>query len=150
MGCKLSHGDVSYHAQIGANPNIDHSHFHTFTGLGQQLLAIVTLGCAGAIDGSAGFFPKSLVRLYNLSLKNQPTDEEVKERRSLQYKVSSVEELVVKYGTVGIKEAISRVLGMGDVDGTRLPLCGGIPGGDREWENWKGAIGDLQAVEKSL
>ncbi|KAF4636712.1 hypothetical protein G7Y89_g1375 [Cudoniella acicularis] len=150
VGCKLSHGDVSYHAQIGANPKIDHSHFHTFTGLGQQLLPVIALGCAGAIDGSAGFFPKSVVRLYNLSVKNQPTDEEVKERRLLQYKVSSVEELVVKYGTVGIKEAISRILGMGDVDGTRLPLCGGIPGGDKEWDNWKEIIGDMEAVEKSL
>jgi 2-keto-3-deoxy-L-rhamnonate aldolase len=83
-------------------------------------------------------------------VKNQPTDEEVKERRLLQYKVSAVEELVVKYGTVGIKEAISRILGMGDVDGTRLPLVGGIPGGVREWETWKEAIEDMEAVEKSL
>jgi 2-keto-3-deoxy-L-rhamnonate aldolase len=83
-------------------------------------------------------------------VKNQPTDEEVKERRLLQYKVSAVEELVVKYGTVGIKEAISRILGMGDVDGTRLPLVGGIPGGDEEWGNWKEVIENLEAVEKSL
>jgi 2-keto-3-deoxy-L-rhamnonate aldolase len=61
-----------------------------------------------------------------------------------------VEELVVKFGTVGIKEAISRILGLGDIDGTRLPLCGGLPGGDKEWESWKGVIGDLEAVEKSL
>ena len=31
-------------------------------------------------------------------------------------------------GIVGIKEAISRILKFGDRDGTRLPLCGGIPG----------------------
>lgn len=150
VGCKLSHGDVSYHVQIAANPNIDNKHFHTFTGLGQQLLPVIALGAAGTIDGTAGFFPKSVVHLYNLSIKDTPTPEEVKERRLLQYKVSSVEELVVKYGTVGIKEAISRILGLGDIDGTRLPLCGGIPGGDKEWENWKVIIGDLDAVEKSL
>jgi len=150
VGCKLSHGDVSYHAQIGANPKIDHSHFHTFTGLGQQLLPIISLGCAGTIDGSAGFFPKSVVHLYNLSMKDNPTEREVKERRLLQYKVSAAEEIVVKFGTVGIKEAISRLLGMGDRDGTRLPLCGGLPGGDREWENWKEVIGDMEEVEKSL
>ncbi len=68
----------------------------------------------------------------------------------MQYKVSTVEELVVKFGTVGIKEAISRVLGMGDRDGTRLPLTGGIPGGDEEWENWKEAFGDLEAVENII
>jgi 2-keto-3-deoxy-L-rhamnonate aldolase len=150
VGCKLSHGDVSYHAQIGANPKIDHEHFATFTGLGQQLLPIVALGCAGTIDGSAGFFPKSVVHLYNLSVKDAPTKEEIKERRELQCKLSAVEELVVKFGTVGIKEAISRVLSLGDKDGTRLPLVGGIPGGDKEWENWKEAIGDLEAVEKTL
>ncbi|KAK0100922.1 hypothetical protein ONS95_007364 [Cadophora gregata] len=150
VGCKLSHGDVSYHAQIGASPKIDHEKFHTFTGLGQQLLPVIALGCAGTIDGAAGFFPKSVVHLYELSVKNQPTDEEVKERRLLQYKVSCVEELVVKFGTVGIKEAVSRILGMGDRDGTRLPLAGGIRGGDKEWESWKEVIGDLHAVEKSL
>ncbi len=83
-------------------------------------------------------------------MKNAPTEDEIKERRLLQYKVSCVEELVVKFGIVGIKEAISRILGMGDMDGTRLPLVGGIPGGDKEWENWKEVIGDLEAVEKSL
>lgn len=150
VGCKLSHSDISHHAQIGANPNIDNAHFHTFTGLGQQLLPVLALGCAGTIDGTAGFFPKSVVHLYNLSIKNNATEAEVKERRLLQYKLSSVEELVVKFGTVGIKEAVSRILGMGDIDGTRLPLCGGLPGGTKEWENWSGVIGDLEAVEKSL
>lgn len=150
VGCKLSHGDVSYHAQIASNPSIDHTHFHTFTGLGQQLLPVISIGCAGTIDGTAGFFPKSVVHLYNISIKDNPTETEVKERRLLQYKVSSVEELVVKFGTVGVKEAVSRILGMGDVDGTRLPLCGGMPGGDKEWESWKEVIGDLEAVEKSL
>ena len=150
VGCKLSHGDVSYHAQIGSNPKIDYNHFATFTGLGQHLLPILSLGCAGTIDGTAGFFPKSVVHLYNLSAKTQPTDAEIKERRDLQYKLSAVEELVVKYGTVGIKEATSRILGLGDRDGTRLPLFGGIPGGDKEWENWKETIGELDAVEKSM
>jgi 2-keto-3-deoxy-L-rhamnonate aldolase len=150
VGCKLSHGDVSYHAQIAASPKIDHTHFHTFTGLGQQLLPIISLGCAGTIDGTAGFFPKSVVHLYALSIKNTPTEEEIKERRLLQYKLSCVEELVVKYGTVGIKEAVSRVLGMGDQDGTRLPLEGGIPGGEAEWKNWEEVVGDLDTVEKSL
>jgi 2-keto-3-deoxy-L-rhamnonate aldolase len=150
VGCKLSHGDVSYHAQIGANPKIDKTHFHTFTGLGQQLLPVLSLGCAGTIDGTAGFFPKSVVHLYKLSVKDNPSSEEIRERRTLQYKVSSVEEIVVKYGTVGIKEATSRILGLGDKDGTRLPLCGGIPGGDKEWENWKDVIANLAAVENSL
>lgn len=150
VGCKLSHGDVSYHAQISANPKIDKTYFHTFTGLGQQLLPVISLGCVGTIDGAAGFFPKSVVHLYELSVKDDASQEEIQERRELQYKLSSVEEIVVKYGTVGIKEAISRILGFGDRDGTRLPLSGGIPGGEKEWENWKDAIAALEAVEKGL
>jgi 2-keto-3-deoxy-L-rhamnonate aldolase len=111
---------------------------------------VLSLGCAGTIDGAAGFFPRSVVFLYKLSIKENPSQEDIRERTILQYIISSVEELVVKYGTVGIKEATSRILGFGDRDGTRLPLCGGIPGGDEEWENWKGIIGDLEAVEKRL
>ncbi|KAI0856480.1 dihydrodipicolinate synthase [Xylaria cubensis] len=150
VGCKLSHGDVSVHAQIASNPDIDHDHFRTFTGLGQQLLPVVAVGAAGAIDGSAGFFPKTVVRLYELSVKNQLSDEEAQERRRLQFKVSCIEELVVRFGTVGIKEAISRLRGFGDRDGTRLPLHGGIPGGDAEWANWKSIADGVQEEEDRL
>lgn len=149
VGCKLSHGDVSQLAQIALNPAIDASHFHVFTGLGQQLLPVVSVGCVGAIDGSAGFFPKSLVRLFELSCKTQPTDQEVKDRALLQFKVSSMEEIVVKHGIVGIKEAISRLRGFGDVDGSRLPLHGTI-GGDAEWAKWEGILGAMEEVEKAL
>ncbi|KAM0279231.1 hypothetical protein ACHAQH_004688 [Verticillium albo-atrum] len=150
VGCKLSHGDASHHALIAANPAIDHAAFATFTGLGQHLLPVVSIGAAGAIDGSAGFFPRSVVRLYDLAVKVRPTDEEAAERRLLQFRISGVEEIVVKFGTVGIKEAISRLRGFGDVDGTRLPLHGGIPGGDAEWAQWKGVLEPLEAIEKSL
>ncbi|KAK7431759.1 hypothetical protein QQZ08_001698 [Neonectria magnoliae] len=150
VGCKLSHGDVSYHVQIGANPAIDAEHFHAFTGLGQQLLPVMSVGFSGAIDGSAGFFPKTLVRLYELSAKAQPTTAEAAERRLLQFKVSSMEEIVVRYGTVGIKEAVGRLRGFGDADGTRLPLFGGIPGGDAEWANWKPVLDTVDEIEKSL
>lgn len=150
VGAKLSHGDVSYHAQIASNPAIDHTKFHTFTGLGQQLLPVISIGAAGAIDGSAGFFPKTVVKLYELSIKNQPTDEEVQKRKLLQFKVSCIEEIVVKFGTVGIKEAISRLRGFGDLDGTRLPLFGGIPGGDAEWAKWKETVDILEEEENSI
>jgi 2-keto-3-deoxy-L-rhamnonate aldolase len=61
-----------------------------------------------------------------------------------------VEEIIVKHGVVGIKEATSRLRGFGDRDGTRLPLWGGIPGGDSEWDNWKDVIRELDEVEKNL
>jgi 2-keto-3-deoxy-L-rhamnonate aldolase len=150
VGCKLSHGDMSAHAQIASNPSIDHTKFHTFTGLGQQLLPLVTVGGVGAIDGCAGFFPKTVVKLYNMSVKNQVTDEEASQRRLLQYKISTMEEIIIKHGTVGIKEAISRLRGMGDRDGTRLPLYGGFPGGDAEWEAWKEAVDAMEEEENSV
>lgn len=150
VGCKLSHGDVSQLTQIASNPAIDANGFRVFTGLGQQLLPVVSVGCGGAIDASAGFFPKSLVRLFELSAKSQLTDGELAERKLLQYRVSCMEELVGRYGIPGIKEAISRLRGFGDIDGTRLPLAGGIPGGEAEWKNWKGVIDALEELEQKL
>lgn len=150
VGCKLSHGDVSQLTQIALNPTIDTKHFHVFTGLGQQLVPVVSVGCVGAIDASAGFFPKSLVRLLELANKTQPTEEEVRQRRELQYKVSCMEEIVVRHGIVGIKEAISRLRGFGDVDGTRLPLHGVVQGGDAEWKNWESVLAAMDEVEKTL
>ncbi|KAG5936757.1 hypothetical protein E4U53_000150 [Claviceps sorghi] len=149
VGCKLSHGDVSQLVQIALNPAIDSTCFHVFTGLGQQLLPVMSVGCAGAIDGSAGFFPRTLVRLLELASKQHPTDAEVQERRGLQYKVSCMEEIVVKHGIVGIKEAISRLRGFGEADGTRLPLCGMIPG-EGEWTSWEGVLKALDEVERGL
>jgi 2-keto-3-deoxy-L-rhamnonate aldolase len=122
VGAKFSHGDVSVHAQVALDPAIDHTNFAVFTGLGQHLFPVVQVGCAGAIDGLAGFFPASVVRLYELAAAEMMGKAEREEARRLQWAVSSAEELLVKWGVVGIKEAISRVCGFGDRDGTRLPL----------------------------
>lgn len=177
VGCKLSHGDVSVHAQVALHPSINDKPeaFAPFTGLGQHLLPVMSVGFVGAIDGSAGFFPRTLVRLFNLAakaegLKTEKTPavhrrnsmglwerdatllskEERKELRELQYKVSAMEELVVAHGTVGIKEAISRLRLFGDIDGTRLPLMGGLPGGDAEWAKWGEVVGAVEVIEQRL
>lgn len=134
---------------MASHPAIDHTKFLTFTGLGQQLLPVVAVGGAGAIDGQAGYFPRAAVRLYELAAKPRPSDEEIAERRTLQYKYSAMEEVVVQFGTVGIKEAISRLRGFGEGDGVRAPLCAGFPDGDKEWEKWKGEVEALEEVEKS-
>ncbi|KAF2430196.1 aldolase [Tothia fuscella] len=146
VGCKLSHGAIDDHILIASNPNIEHSKFHTFTGLGQQLLPVLSIGGAGAIDGLAAAFPKSVVKLFE-DFKETGSNAELRE---LQYKITRGEKLVVRWGTIGIREAVSRVAGFGDNDGGRLPLNGGFPDGDREWEKWRGAIEALQAVERSL
>ncbi len=69
VGCKLSHGDLSLHAQIASSPHIDSNHFALFTGLGQQLLPVLTVGGAGAIDGLAAIFPRVVVRLWEATLQ---------------------------------------------------------------------------------
>jgi 2-keto-3-deoxy-L-rhamnonate aldolase len=150
VGCKLSHGALDDHTLIASNPNIDHSKFHTFTGLGQQLLPVLTVGGAGAIDGLAGFFPKSVVRLFNLFEESNHDAKSIQAMRDVQYKISRGEKLIVKWGTVGIREATARIAGFGDVDGGRLPLQGGFPDGDREWEKWRVSIEPLRKLENTL
>jgi len=150
VGCKLSHGALDDHILIASNPKIDHSKFQTFTGLGQQLLPVLTVGGAGAIDGLAAAFPKTVVKLFQLFEKQSRDAEDLSAMRELQYKISRGEKLVVRWGTIGIREAVARIAGFGDCDGGRLPLQGGFPKGDAEWQNWQGAIEALQAVESTL
>lgn len=150
VGCKLSHGALDDFLLIASNPNIDHSKFHTFTGLGQQLLPVLTVGGAGAIDGLAAAFPKSVVRLFEMFEKQSQDAESIKAMRDLQYKISRAEKLVGRWGTVGIREAVARIAGFGDKDGGRLPLQGGFPDGDTEWQKWNGPIEALQTLESSL
>ena len=60
-----------------------------------------------------------------------------------------MEDFVARFGTVGIKEAVSRLRGFGDRDGTRLPLYGGIPGGDAEWAKWAPIVEAMEEEESS-
>lgn len=69
VGAKLSHGDLSLHTRIASNPHIDPTHFALYTGLGQQLLPVLTVGGAGAIDGLAAIFPRVVVRLWEATLQ---------------------------------------------------------------------------------
>ncbi|KAI9779050.1 MAG: hypothetical protein M1839_007716 [Geoglossum umbratile] len=146
VGCKLSHGDLSHHAQIASSPSVDHAAFATFTGLGQQLTSALTVGCAGAIDGLSGVFPRTMVHLFRLASSGENT----REVRRLQYIVSTANEMIVKHGAVGIKEAVRRVLGFGARDGMRPPLAGGLPGGEAEWDTWRQAMGDVWMEENKL
>ncbi|KAF5008870.1 hypothetical protein FDECE_4894 [Fusarium decemcellulare] len=86
----------------------------------------------------------------DVSLITQLSEQEVTERKKIQYRVSRMTELVVKHGVPGIKEATSRMRGFGQIGGTRLPLLGGIVGGDAEWSNWETIFADVEEIEKSL
>lgn len=70
------------------------------------------------------------------------------ELRELQYEIARAEELIVRWGTVGVKEGVSRILRFGERDGTRLPLKGGLP--DGEWEKWEEAFVVLGKRERQL
>lgn len=149
VGGKLSHGDISVHAQIALDPQIDHKNFHLFTGLGQQLFPALQVGCSGAVDGLAAIFPKTVVHLYTLVTQTDPLDREMLERvRELQYRISRAEELIVRFGVVGIKEAVSRVLNFGEPNGGRLPLARGM--GYGEWEKWSEEMTEMARIETEL
>jgi len=116
------------------------------------------VGGAGAIDGLAAIFPRVIVRLWEATLQGgldearsiqvSRFDCQMSVLNAVQEAVCRGEELVVGKGVPGIKSAVSRVLGMGDQDGTRLPLKGGMP--DDEWAKWTDVMDDLGALEKEL
>jgi 2-keto-3-deoxy-L-rhamnonate aldolase len=103
---------------------------------------------SGVIDGLAAFFPRTVVRLFQLATTLPLDKPRMQEIGKLQYAVSSAEEMVGKYGIVGIKEAIYRVTGMGTLEGGRLPLKGNM--GNGEWEKWSVVIERMKKLEDSL
>jgi len=129
-----SHGNVSHHVQIALHPDIDASEFRVYSGFGQQLGPIVMFGAAGVIDGLAAIYPKTVVHLFEAVKASIKDTARLKEAQSLQFKVSAAEEFIVATGIVGIREGIFRVLGMGNLEGGRMPLRGKLPEG--AWEDW--------------
>ncbi|TVY83632.1 L-threo-3-deoxy-hexylosonate aldolase [Lachnellula suecica] len=148
VGCKMSHGNVSHHLQVSLDPAIDHSNFRVFSGFGQQLGPIVLFGAAGVIDGLAAIYPATVARLFELSAKRPVEPEALKEIQKLQFVVSRAEEKLGKWGIVGIKEGIYRVLNFGNMEGGRLPLKGSLPEG--EWSSWNVAMDSMMEIEKTL
>lgn len=148
VGCKMSHGNVSHHVQVSLDPEIDHKKFRVFSGFGQQLGPIVFFGAAGVIDGLAAMYPKTVSHLMELAEKRPIEPQALEEIQKLQFAVSRAEEFIGKWGIVGIKEGVYRVLGMGTLEGGRLPLKGQLPEG--EWEKWNATTSRMQKLEDSL
>ncbi len=144
-----SHGNVSHHVQVSLDPKIDHDKFRVYSGFGQQLGPIVRFGAAGVIDGMSAFYPKTVVRLFALLEQEEQNAETNDEIFKLQYVVSKAEEFVVRYGMAGIREAVYRVAGLGNLEGGRLPLRGKMV--ESEWEKGRAAfLADIEATEASL
>jgi 2-keto-3-deoxy-L-rhamnonate aldolase len=144
----MSHGNVSYHVQVSLDPEIDHNKFKVYSGFGQQLGPIVLFDAAGVIDGLAAIYPKTVSYLFKLAEKRPIEEETLEKIKELQYIVSSAEEFVVAGGIISIKEAVQRVLGMGTLEGGRLPLKGKLPSGS--WEKWDKVLGRIQKCENSI
>ncbi|CAM1507735.1 Fc.00g045830.m01.CDS01 [Cosmosporella sp. VM-42] len=147
VGCKMSHGNVSHHVQVSLHPKIDHTQFRLYSGFGQQLGPIALFNAAGAIDGLGAIYPKTVVRLFNLVSARPVTEENLDAAQKLQWIVSSSEEFIGKNGILGIREAIFRVLGMGNLDGGRLPLSGALSEG--EWGKWAEIMEKMAEEERS-
>ena len=146
VGCKLSHGNLSHLALIASNPEVTQASFATFTGMGQLLLPVLSIGGAGAIDGLAGIFPRTVVKLFDEFEKATPGEEE--ELKHFQYRISAAEEVIVKWGVPGIKAGIARVLGLGNADGMRLPMRGGMP--ESAWPEFETAFKKISDIELAL
>ena len=140
--------------QVALDPAIDHSRFHVYSGFGNQLGPIVAFGAAGVIDGMAAFYPKTVVRLMRLVQKATSGEEVLDEKgkaemQQLQFVVSLAEEFVMRYGIIGIKEAVYRVAGFGNLEGGRLPIRGKLP--DGAWDKAKGLfLGEIENTEARL
>jgi len=99
VGCKLSHGNIPDHTLIASSPKIDPTHFVVFSGLGQNLLPVLTVGGQGAIDGLAGVFPATVTRLFHLFQETSAkgaSKADMDEMRSLQFKICQGEKIVEK------------------------------------------------------
>jgi len=153
VGTKLSHGIIDDQTLIAASPNIDHDHFYVFTGLGQNLLPVLTIGGVAAIDGLAGCFPRVVVRLFRTYMDSSAkgtSKKDIEEMRELQFRICEGEKLVATWGVVGMKEAIARMWNIGDRKGGRLPLAGGFPEGDKEWVKWEKVFNGLRELEEKF
>lgn len=139
VGTKLSYGDVAHHAQVVCDSA---ENFSVFTGLGQILLPTLSVGCCGTIDALSGSFPKLFVKIFEHYQAGNYED-----ARRLQFVACKGEEIVVRFGVIGIKRLIhSRGFGTSYLG--RVPLNHDI---DTEvWNSYAGTIKLLESTVASL
>ena len=143
VGTKISHGDVSHHTLIGLDEDIANNNFSCFTGLGQILLPALVVGFKGTIDALSGATPKIYIEILNLYNKG-----ELKEAAQLQLIATRGEELVVKFGVIGIKKAILTATGIGETHLGRAPLNQDIS--EADWNQYSAHLSELISIEMTL
>ncbi|CCH42545.1 hypothetical protein BN7_2089 [Wickerhamomyces ciferrii] len=131
VGTKISHGDVSHHAIVGLHEDIasGENNFNVFTGQGQVLLPVLTVGTKGTIDALSGAFPKLYVDIFK-AYQNGDYDK----ARSLQLAASKGKTAAAKLGVLGFKRAIFEQ-GFGETYLGRAPLNQEFA--DEVWNNAK-------------
>lgn len=105
-------------------------------------------GASGVVDGLAGIFPKTVCRLFELVSKNPLDTRSLEEARRLQWLVASAEEFVGGRGVLGVREALYKALGFGNLSGGRLPLRGSLAEGSQE--NWCSILDKMREEESKL
>lgn len=143
VGTKISYGDVSHHTLIGLDNEIAKNNFNCFTGLGQILLPALVVGFKGTIDALSGATPKIYIEILELFNKG-----EYEKAARLQLIVTRGEELVVKFGVIGIKKAILTATGIGETYLGRAPLNQDLS--EAEWNEYSAYFSELINIEKSL
>lgn len=85
----------------------------------------------------------------NLAEKRPIEPGTLEEIQRLQYVVSKAEEYIGKSGSIGIREAIFRLSGIGNLEGGRVPMRGKLA--DGEWESLRRTyLAEITRVEASL
>lgn len=141
VGTKISHGDVAHHTAIGLNPSIKVGKFTCLTGLGQILLPALSVGFDGTVDALSGAFPKlyvNILKAYDLG--------DLATAESLQWIATLGEELVVRFGVIGIKKAIQKATGFGETYLGRAPLNQDVLG----WEDYEDCFTECADAERTL
>ncbi|OJD35488.1 4-hydroxy-2-oxoglutarate mitochondrial, partial [Diplodia corticola] len=141
---KLSHGNLDGLGLVASSPGVD----HTFTGLGQVLLPVLTLNRAGAIDGLASVFTKTVVRIFR-PVREERAGGALDEPRKLQQKAAGRREdggQIGRHRRQGTQFEASRLRRQR----WRQGLAAGRFLGDAELAKWKDALDGLEAVERTL
>lgn len=128
VGTKISHGDLAHHAMLGLDPAVAANGFACLTGLGQVLLPALSVGFAGTVDALSGAFPRLYVKILEHYDKG-----EFAQAQQLQLVATRGEELVVRFGVVGIKRAIYEATGFGETYLGRAPLNHDTTG---DWDSY--------------
>ncbi|OOF98693.1 hypothetical protein ASPCADRAFT_162356 [Aspergillus carbonarius ITEM 5010] len=152
-GVKLTCGGsipklLRLNSALKSNPELNTSRrfpFLLLDGLIADLTPWMLSGGHGTVSGIPNFAPATAMRLWELVNRKELSEEEVLERERLQGVVGRADVVAVPGGVRGMKYVLNKVHGYG-MD-PRRPL---LPLGEKEGEEFLGALGELLEVEREM